>query len=591
MTTGDELAKPEDENSVASPSDVTSQTDAAPQSTTDSSAHDPPEKEPSASDATPESQAGHVETTETVSPSAKTGSGPLSKLARGRGPLAARGNPLTESRDNAPVAAKGLGITKPSSPTVDPGSLSKSAPAKSDRPKTAKNKKSPRKSPDGERGGDASAGSKPKPPKVETPTRSKIAVPNIRHSLPDDIQAELDAAFGSEDVDAMLEDSAQSSVRKEPLAEGARVHAQVLKIHEDSVFLTLGGPDEGIVPLEQFTKEEPTPGDSVEVIIRGKNRDDGLFALSLPGGAIEVTDWEDIEEGTVVEATITGSNTGGLECKVGGTKGFIPISQISDVRVEDTSDYVNQKLLCVVTEANQRRGNLVLSHRAILEREREEKRKEQLEKIQDGDLLEGSVRSIKDFGAFVDLGGLDGLIHISKLSWERVKHPGEVLEVGQKVKVKVDKIDKDTGKISLSYRDLLDNPWDSAEEAFSVGSIHRGQVTRVANFGCFVKLTAGVEGLVHVSELAHHRVSKVDAFIQQGAEVEVKVLSFDRDSQKIGLSIKAAQQSAAEADAKTDVQEEAPEPPREVAVKATHSGPLKGGNNRETGGEKFGLRW
>ncbi len=387
----------------------------------------------------------------------------------------------------------------------------------------------------------------------------------------------------------MLASSAGAAVRKEPLVEGARVHGLVLKIHEDNVFVALGGPDEGVVPFEQF-KQEPSLGDSIEVIVRGMSREDGLFALSLPGGAIEVSDWEDLEEGSVVEATVTGSNSGGLECKVGGAAGFIPISQISDVRVEDTSEFLNQKLLCVVTESNARRGNLVLSHRAILEREREEKRKEQLEKIEAGDLLEGTVRSVKDFGAFVDLGGLDGLIHISKLSWERVKHPSEVLEVGQKVKVKVDKIDKDTAKISLSYRDLLENPWDTAEQEFAIGSVHRGTVTRVANFGCFVKLAAGVEGLVHVSELAHHRVSKVDAFVQEGNEVEVKVLSFDRDAQKIGLSIKAAQQSAVDASANVK-EEETPEPPREVAVKATHSGPLKGGNNRDAGGERFGLRW
>jgi len=235
-----------------------------------------------------------------------------------------------------------------------------------------------------------------------------------------------------------------------------------------------------------------------------------------------------------------------------------------------------------------RRGNLVLSRRAILEREREEKRKEQLEKLEVGDELEGIVRSVKDFGAFVDLGGLDGLIHISKLSWDRVKHPSEVLEPGQQVKVRLEKVDKQSGKISLSYRDLLENPWDAAESSFAVGTIHRGNVTRIANFGCFVRLTAGIEGLVHISELAHHRVSKIDAFVSEGDEVEVKVLTFDRDSQKIGLSMKAAQTKSL--DTKETAPVEVDEPPREVAVKA-HAGPLKGGNDRDTGGERFGLRW
>jgi ribosomal protein S1 len=276
-----------------------------------------------------------------------------------------------------------------------------------------------------------------------------------------------------------------------------------------------------------------------------------------------------------------------LECKVAGIDGFIPISQISEHRVEDTAEFLDQKFLCVVTEANPRRGNLVLSRRAVLEREREEKRQEQLEKIQPGDLLEGIVRTVKDFGAFVDLGGLEGLIHVSKLSWDRIKHPSEVIEPGQKVKVKVDSIDKQTGKISLSYRDLLENPWDSVTETISAGSVISGTVTRTAAFGAFVRLAAGVEGLVHISEIAGHRVSNVAAFVKEGQEIEVKVLSIDRESQKISLSIKQAHHKAEETS--TAVEEDTP--PLEPVIKATHQGPLRGGNDQGSGGERFGLRW
>lgn len=516
-------------------------------------------------------QSGSADTSGTGSTQPSVASaGPLSKVARAGGPLAARG----------------LGVAKPASPTVDPEALANTGAAPTPTQKSEKPKqKHPR---------PRVAGDKPeaaKPADTQPVRRPTVAVPNARQALPDDIQAELDAELAAADVESMLSGSAGMSDRKEPLDDGARVQGQVLKIHDDNVFVALGGPDEGVIPFIQFT-EEPSVGSPVEVIVRGVSREDGLYVLSLPGAAIEVTDWEDLEEGSVVEATVTGSNAGGLECKVGGVKGFIPISQISEYRVEDTSEFVDQKFRCVVTEANARRGNLVLSRRAVLEREREEKRKEQLEKIEPGDLMEGIVRSIKDFGAFVDLGGLDGLIHISKLSWDRVKHPSEVLEIGQKVQVKLERVDKETGKISLSYRDLLENPWDTAEQEFPVGSVHRGTVTRIAAFGCFVKLAPGVEGLVHISELAHHRVSKVDSHVSEGEEVEVKVLSFDRDAQKIGLSIKAAQQSPTEtASEKSDSSEEVSEPPRDVAVKATHQGPLKGGNNREAGGERFGLRW
>lgn len=492
---------------------------------------------------------------------------------------AAAEKPTGEKRGVGPLAARGLGVAKPASPSVSTEQLEK-AEKSSGQPKKKKGAPRPRLK------GESKAEKAATPEPVKS---SRVAVPSVRGKLSDDLQAELDAELAAADVESMLSGAAGMPERREALAEGTRVSGQILKIHQDTVFVALGGPDEGVVPLEQFTESEPEIGTAVDVMVRGFNRDDGLYMCSLPGSTIDVADWSDLEEGSVVEAVVTGHNTGGLECKVGGVAGFIPISQIAEYRVEDASEFVDQKFVCLVTEANERRGNLVLSRRAILEREREQKRAEQLQKIEPGDILEGIVRSVKDFGAFVDLGALDGLIHVSKLSWERVKHPSEVLEVGQKVKVKLDSVDKETGKISLSYRDLLENPWDAAEAEFAIGSVHRGTVSRIASFGCFVRLAAGVEGLVHVSELAHHRVSKVDAFVSEGQDVEVKVLSFDRDSQKIGLSMKAAQKIAE--DASKPKTEEVEEPQREVAVKPTHEGPLKGGNNRDTGGERFGLRW
>ncbi|WP_168564091.1 S1 RNA-binding domain-containing protein [Crateriforma spongiae] len=498
------------------------------------------------------------------------------------------------ARGSGPLAARGLGLAKPASPvaTTDAGAAPSNKPAKKKKPG---GKKAPRPRLAGERGSTDNA-PKVVPSGVTTPAaakappkQGKVAVPSLRQPLSDDLQAELDMQLADSDIDSILGGGAGMPDRKEPLAEGSRLQGRVLKIHDDSVFIGMGGPDEGVVPFEQF-EQEPEIGSSVEVMVRGFNGEDGLYVLTLPGQAVDVSDWADMEEGSVVEATITGHNAGGLECKVGGVRGFIPISQVTEYRVEDLSEFVDQRMICLVTEANERRGNLVLSRRAILEREREEKRKEQLEKLEVGDELKGTVRSIKDFGAFVDLGGLDGLIHISKLSWDRVKHPSEVLEEGQEVQVKLEKVDKATGKISLSYRDLLENPWDTAEATFAAGTVHKGTVTRIANFGCFVRLAAGIEGLVHISELAHHRVSKISAFVSEGDEVEVKVLSFDRDTQKIALSIKAAQTSAADT-AKTKPTEEEIEPPREMAVKSRHDGPLKGGNNRDTGGERFGLRW
>lgn len=538
--------------------------------------------------------------TQTEQKATESGSSP-SPLARGKGPLAVRpsaAKPLSPVAKPISPQAKSGATGKPGSPT---GKSVNGGSPKSDHKSDPKSEHGPiGEESDANPAAAAPPASRPPqtkfrpkhesaPEQPKPPVAPKLTPPNLRQPLAGELQAELDRELAAAmELEDFLGGSAGMASRKEPLEDGQRVHGTVLKIHEDSVFVALGGPDEGVVPFEQFTAAEPVPGDSIEVIVRGISKADGLYQLTLPGEAINVTDWSDIESGSIVEATVTGSNSGGLECTVAGIAGFIPISQISEHRIEDTSEFVGQKFLCVVTEANPRRGNLVVSRRGVLEREREAKRQEQLDKIEEGDLLEGVVRTVKDFGAFVDLGGLEGLIHISKLSWERIKHPSEVIEVGQKVKVKVDKIDKQTGKMSLSYRDLLENPWDLAISTIAPGALMTGTVTRVANFGAFVRISAGIEGLVHISEVAGHRVSNVSAFLKEGQEVDVKVLSIDRETQKIALSIKQAQHKPEET---ATVEEEADTPPAEPTVKPMHSGPLKGGNNQATGGERFGLRW
>jgi small subunit ribosomal protein S1 len=376
-----------------------------------------------------------------------------------------------------------------------------------------------------------------------------------------------------------------------PLEVDSRHQGTLMKIHGDNVFFALGGRNEGVVSLRQF-REPPQVGMVLEVVVTGFNAEDGLYELTIPGASIQVQDWSDLVEGAVVEARITGSNTGGLECMVGSIRGFIPASQIETFRVDNYAEYYDQKLMCVVTEANKRRRNLVLSHRALIEREKEEERKKLLEELQVGDVREGTVTSIRKFGAFVDIGGIDGLIHISQLSWDRVEDPSEVLQVGQKVRVKVEKVNQQTGKIGLSYRDLLEHPWTSVEERFPIDSIVRGTVTRTANFGAFVKLAPGVEGLVHISELAHHRVVQVTNVVKEGDEIEVKILSVDTDAQRIALSLKDAHpmpeaQKTLPAEEEGQAQEE---PPRKPVV-PPRSGPLKGGTDKSSGGDQFGLKW
>ena len=235
-------------------------------------------------------------------------------------------------------------------------------------------------------------------------------------------------------------------------------------------------------------------------------------------------------------------------------------------------------------EVNAKVKNLGVSQRAVLEREREESRKKLLEELKPGQEREGIVRNLRDFGAFVDLGGIDGMIHISQLSWERIKHPSDVLTEGQKIKVKIDKVNMETGKIGLSFRDLTEHPWNDIETKCTVGATMNGSVTRTAKFGAFVRLFPGVEGLIHISELSHQHVRNVDEILKEGQEIEVKVMSVDRESQRIGLSLKATLPEPVPDEPEADAE------PEQVA-RPKRTKPLKGGVGRGTGGESVGLNW
>lgn len=397
-----------------------------------------------------------------------------------------------------------------------------------------------------------------------------------------DVDAELEAALGDLQMESLLGANQPAG----ELEIESRIKALVTRIHNDNVFFSLKGRYEGIASGRQF-KTPPEEGAMLDVVVTGFKEDEGLYEVSIPGASVAVADWSDLVEGAVIEARVTGSNTGGLEVNVNNIRGFIPASQIDVVRVENFGDYVNQKLQCVVTEVNPRRKKLVLSRRAILEREQNEKKKELMATLTAGQTLDGVVTKLMDFGAFVDIGGVEGLVHVSKMSWERVNHPSEVLQPGQKIPVKIEKINAETGKISLSYRDTMENPWTRIDQKYPEGSVVGGTVSRLAQFGAFVKLEPGVEGLVHISELAHHRVIAVKNVVKQGDTVQVKVLSVDPQAQKIGLSLKATQARPEKPDAR---QEEKDEPIREAAVKK-RSEPLKGGRDRGSGGEQFGLNW
>lgn len=416
------------------------------------------------------------------------------------------------------------------------------------------------------------------------PSKEKIPTPSRRDAFTPEMEAELYEALGGVSLEQVVTGNAADAA-SQMLELDTRMRAGVVRIHGDNVFFGLSGRVEGVCSIRQF-KHPPSVGDHMDIVLKAFNVEDGLYEVGVPGASIDVSDWSDLTEGAIVEGRITGANTGGLECMVNNIRGFIPSSQVGMYRVENFAEYIGQKLPCIVTEVNPKRRNLVLSHRALLERQREETRKQLLEQMQPGDVLEGVVRSIRDFGAFVDLGGVDGMVHVSQISWERVNHPSEVLKEGQKVRVKIEKLNAQTGKISLSIRDLLDRPWDSIEQKFPVGTTVKGPVTRIAKFGAFVKLTAGVEGLIHISEMAHQRIRAVSDVVQEGQEVEVKILSIDPGAQRIALSLKATLPPP-EAPVEETREEESP---RESAVRKRKA-PLRGGFDHPTGGEQFGLKW
>ncbi len=422
---------------------------------------------------------------------------------------------------------------------------------------------------------------------AETGPVGKFPLPNLRDELSPDLEQEFDAAFGSESVEELLAGGDPLDDQSE-LEEQSSHQGRVVAVRRDDVFVELGGREQGCLSLKQFD-EPPAVGTTLEVVVRRLNPEDGLYELTLPGAAVEVDDWEDIEEGMLVEARITGHNTGGLECEVNRLRGFIPISQIALYRVEDLAQFVDEKFACLVTEANPQRRNLVLSRRAVLEREREEDRQKLLTSLQPGQIHEGVVRKLLDFGAFVDIGGMDGLLHISQLGWARVAHPRDVLSEGQTIKVKIQKIDHETGKMSLAYRDLLENPWDDVEKKHPPHTVVEGTVTKLMEFGAFVELEPGVEGLVHISELSHKRVWRASDVVHEGEKIQVMILSVDRQAQRISLSIR---QTAPEPEpVKKEKDGESAALPAAKAKHKKPAKPLTGGLGRSAGGDQFGLKW
>jgi small subunit ribosomal protein S1 len=390
----------------------------------------------------------------------------------------------------------------------------------------------------------------------------------------DDLERELEEAMGGfSDKDLFAESPPQARGSKP--GDNAPKKGRVFRVHGQDVFIDLpGGRTQGVLPVLQFPEGVPPIGTEVDVHIEGFDSANGVLLLSRKGAAVEA-DWSSVAVGQTVEARVTATNKGGLSVDVNGIRGFLPISQVDLYRVEDPEQFVNQRLLCLVTEVDREERNLVLSRRALLEKEREENRERLWRELAVGQVREGIVRSVRDFGAFVDLGGIDGLVHVSEMSWQRVQDAGTVVQPGQRVKVVVLKIDAERRKISLGMKQLMASPWDNVADKYASGRTVTGKVTRLMEFGAFVELEPGIEGLIHVSELAPQRVRRVADVVQPGREVEVKVLGVDAAQKRISLSLKAALAEEEPPPAEAEAEEEEPEAPAKPPRPRTT--PLRGG--------------
>lgn len=426
-------------------------------------------------------------------------------------------------------------------------------------------------------------GPSPEPQQAADPKRPVPSLeprntgPRLRE-LDAEIERELQEAMGELSSKELYGEPEQHRKRPSTGPATGPKKGRVLSVRSPDVFVEVpGGRSQGVLPLLQFPEGPPAPGTEVDVTIEGYDPSNGLLLLSRRGAAM-IADWSSVAEGMTVEARVTEVNKGGLTVDVNGIRGFMPISQIDLYRVEQPEQYVNQRLLAMVVEVNPEERNLVVSRRDLLEKEREVNRERLWNELAEGQVRDGIVRSVKDFGAFVDLGGVDGMVHVSEMSWTRVGDATTVLQPGQSVKVIVLKIDRERRKVSLGMKQLTTSPWDTIMDRYGPGAVVTGKVTRLMEFGAFVELEPGIEGLVHISELAGHRVFRVKDVVQPDLEVKVKVLSVDQPQRRIALSLKAAidkePEKVEEEEAEEVVEEKKPPRPRTT--------PLRGGLNSQS---------
>ncbi|MFT3788722.1 MAG: S1 RNA-binding domain-containing protein [Tepidisphaeraceae bacterium] len=376
--------------------------------------------------------------------------------------------------------------------------------------------------------------SEQQPSPVSDPQKEKYLPPTDPS-----VTQQVEDALSGLDVDAMVADAGrgQSMTKLRGLQSGI---VERINLQKDEVFINLGGKAQGVMPFSQF-EAEPRVRDVVEVMIERFDPREGLYICAKKGAAQSSTDWDSLSVGAVVEGLVNGMNKGGLEVKIGqNIRAFMPLGQIDIEFHKDVSVFLSQRLTVEITQLEKESKRCVVSRRKVLERERAELKEKLSKEIEEGQTRSGTVRSVTDFGAFVDLGGMDGLIHISEMTYNRQLKPKDIVNVGDKVEVKILKFDRTTGKVALSLKQSMNDPWKDVDSKYPVGTKVTARVVKLENFGAFIEVEDGVQGLLPLSEMSWQRIRNPKDVVQIGQTIPLVVIAVDPAARRMTFSLKQA---------------------------------------------------
>ncbi len=425
---------------------------------------------------------------------------------------------------------------------------------------------------------------------LQPPPSGPVELPKdatIEAELEAEISAAMEGTMSAPAAtpEANIDHSAGATpLTEDQLEPGAKLKAKVQSVTADNVFCDIGFRSPGVLPAKQFPQgKQPREGEEFLVVVDKHDTEHGVVLVSLPKATRRPRgNWEELAVGQVVECVVNKTNKGGLEVTVSNMRAFLPASQVDVGFVSSLDPYVGQRFAVQITEVNAAKRNLVVSRRALVIQERKELAATFWEHVEVGQQFAGKVKTLKDYGAFVDLGGVDGFLHVGEMSWTRIKHPADLLQEGQAIDVVVLSLDREKHKIGLGMRQLAQNPWNLAVDKYAVSTTVSGRVTRTTDFGAFIELEPGVEGLIHISELDHRRVKRVGEVLNVGQEVQAQVLEVNPERQRISLSLKALKAKPEEP------KDEDLSPGKGQSYERKRKEPLRGGTGGNGGGGLFG---